>query len=139
MLCGRSALQRMSRIAQTLWTGLRLRCPDCGVGRLYTGLRRHKSCTSCGALFERSEEGDFLVTVVVSYSITAVLIAAFVFLLNWLAPELDIYLQVSLSLALGLGFVFATYRNVKGLSVALLHLTFGLSRSRNGMEGPGDV
>lgn len=120
--------KRMSRVAQTLWTGLRLRCPCCGEGRLYTGLRRHSRCESCGALFERSEEGDFLVTVVVSYSVTAVLIAAFVFIVNWLAHELDLYIQVALSLALGLGFALATYRNIKGLSVALLHLTFGLTR-----------
>ena len=65
-------------------------------------------------------------------------VAAFVFLLNWLVPGLDIYLQVALSVALGLGFVVATYRNVKGLSVALLHLTFGLRR-RTGTREERDV
>lgn len=129
----------MPRIVHTLWTGLRLRCPDCGEGRLYTGLRRHTRCVACGVLFERSEEGDFLVTVVVSYSIAAVFVAAFVFLLNWLVPGLDIYLQVALSVALGLGFVVATYRNVKGLSVALLHLTFGLRPPRTGTREERDV
>lgn len=119
----------MPRVVPTLWSGLRLMCPNCHQGKLYTGLKRNRVCSSCDVLFERLEEGDFLVTVVVSYSVTAVLIAAFVFLLNFLAPSLDIYLQLVLSLALGLGFALATYRNVKGVAIALLHLTFGLTKA----------
>ena len=42
------------------WAGLRLRCPACGVGKIYAGLiRMNPQCSLCGAIFER-DEGDFL-------------------------------------------------------------------------------
>lgn len=119
----------MARVARTLWAGARLVCPNCQSGRIYNGLKKNAACPSCDAVFERPDEGDFLVTVVASYSITAVMIAAFVFILNYAVPGLDIYVQIWLGLFIGLGFSLLTYRNLKGLAVALLYLTFGLRRS----------
>lgn len=114
------------RVLPTLWTGFRLRCPSCRHGRIYHGFRANSSCSSCGVEFQSSDEGHFLVTVVAAYSITAVLLAAFVFALNVVYPEMTILLQIVICLLFASVFLLLSYRHFKGVSVALIHLTFGL-------------
>lgn len=125
------------KVWKTLWTGLRLACPNCGVGRIYTGFRPHKKCTHCGVAFERTGEGDFLVTVVAAYGVTAVLLAALVFALNVAFPGLPVELQLGLCLAAGAGVLLVGFRHLKGVSVALVHLTFGLKAEPTGSDGEG--
>lgn len=111
---------------RALWHGLRLVCPSCEAGRIYNGFKRLPTCDSCGVRYERVEEGEFLVTVVLVYSITAVMISGLVFVFNYLFPSLELSTQLALCLLIGLAFSLATYRNFKGLAIGLLHLTFGL-------------
>lgn len=113
---------------RALWHGMRLICPQCETGRMYDGMKRRAACDSCGVVFERSEEGDFLVTVVTVYSTTAVLIAALVFFINYTFPGMNLAWQIGICLAFGLGFSLSLYRNFKGLSIGLLYLTFGLKK-----------
>src|SRR5690606_28697538 len=43
---------------RVLWTAFRLRCPNCGQGRTFTGLfAMNKTCPYCGVRFER-ESGE---------------------------------------------------------------------------------
>jgi len=58
--------------------GLRLRCPVCGKGRLFSGIFRvPEKCPACGAPYAR-EAGFFLGSIYINYGLTA-LIAAVVY------------------------------------------------------------
>jgi len=111
---------------KTLWTGFRLRCPNCTSGRIFSGLRMNKMCQNCGVYFERPAEGDFLVTIVMVYATTAVLIAGLVFLINMYLPHVSVAAQMIFCLVFGLALSLASHRHWKGFSIALIHLTFGL-------------
>ena len=50
----------LSRARRNLGRGLRLKCPDCGLGSLYVSLfRMHARCYYCDLVFER-EQGYFI-------------------------------------------------------------------------------
>lgn len=61
---------------QTLvWRSLRLRCPVCGVGKLFAGpFKMHADCSACGTKFER-EAGFFLGSIYFNYGLTALVVA----------------------------------------------------------------
>jgi uncharacterized protein (DUF983 family) len=67
--------QRMSlwkRLARTL----RLRCPRCGQGRLFSGwFTMPKECEACGLHYER-EPGYFIGSIYFNYGVTAVIVTA---------------------------------------------------------------
>ena len=49
------------RLGLLLWRAIRLKCPHCGGGSLFTGFFRMKErCPSCGLLLERGE-GDYFI------------------------------------------------------------------------------
>jgi len=55
---------------QPLVRAIRLRCPQCGAGRLFTGLlRMREACTVCGANFKR-EQGFYLGSIYINYGFT---------------------------------------------------------------------
>jgi len=64
-----------NRTFRTLfWRAVRLRCPLCGQGRLYSSwLRMNAHCEQCGAKFER-EAGFFLGSIYFNYGLTALLV-----------------------------------------------------------------
>lgn len=107
------------------WTGLRLKCPACGNGRIYRSLTvMNPACPACGVVFER-EEGDFVGAVVVAYSVTAVVVAAGVYAVEVLA-DLDPMLHVLLWSLVAALFLIFTYRNMKGIWLGILHAMVGL-------------
>lgn len=54
---------------------MRLRCPVCGSGRLFSGwFRMHERCSACGIKFER-EAGFFLGSIYFNYGLTAAVVA----------------------------------------------------------------
>ncbi len=58
-----------------LWHALRLRCPYCGKGRIYShGFTMNDHCSNCGWIFEREEgywTGAIAVNLVVAETIAA--------------------------------------------------------------------
>lgn len=51
--------------------GLRLRCPRCGEGKLFTGfMRMHERCPLCGLRFQRGP-GYYLGSTYINYGLTA--------------------------------------------------------------------
>lgn len=53
--------------------GMRLKCPMCSEGRLFSGfIRMHKNCEACGFHFERGP-GYFLGSTYINYGITTLL------------------------------------------------------------------
>lgn len=54
---------------------LRLRCPECGYGKLYRGLfSMNEKCSHCGASFTR-EPGFYLGSIYLNYGLTTLLMA----------------------------------------------------------------
>lgn len=59
-----------------LWRSLRLRCPRCGEGRLFTGwLSMHERCPHCDFPFARGP-GYFLGSIYFNYGLTALISTA---------------------------------------------------------------
>jgi len=57
--------------SQALARAARVRCPYCGIGRLFGGLiRMNSTCAECGTRFER-EPGYFLGSTYINYGVTA--------------------------------------------------------------------
>lgn len=62
------------RFVRLLSRAIRLRCPRCGVGRLFHGFFAMKpSCDHCQLMFER-ESGFFLGAIYFNYGVTAIVI-----------------------------------------------------------------
>jgi uncharacterized protein (DUF983 family) len=75
-------------LGRALW----LRCPLCGVGKLFRGwLTMHPHCPHCGVKFER-EPGFFLGSIYINYGLTAVIVLAVSMwlLMNQLVTELPL-------------------------------------------------
>ena len=76
-------------LSTALGRGLRLRCPVCGVGRLFRDwFRMHPQCSHCGLRFDRGP-GYYLGSIYINYGLTAFLITAgylALFLSDTLAP-----------------------------------------------------
>ncbi len=102
---------------QVLGRAMRLRCPVCGQGRLFTRMTMRAQCTHCGFRFER-EPGYFTNTAVVNYAVAALPIFFIVAPLAYLRPH-------SLVLPIALGFFFAIalpilcFRHVRSLWLAV--------------------
>jgi uncharacterized protein (DUF983 family) len=64
---------RRNRSLPTLWLRcLRLRCPSCGEGTLFTGwFKMRRECDRCGRLHDRAP-GFFLGSIYFNYGLTAV-------------------------------------------------------------------
>jgi uncharacterized protein (DUF983 family) len=59
--------------------GFRLRCPKCGIGRIFRGLfTMNESCSHCGRPFDRGP-GFFLGSIYFNYGITALLVIVMYF------------------------------------------------------------
>lgn len=79
----------MHRFLKLVGRALRLRCPVCGKGKLFSGIFFvPEKCRDCGAPFAR-EPGFFLGSIYINYGLTA-LIAAVVYpilMFNKVVPE----------------------------------------------------
>lgn len=72
----------MARIGHMLLRGVRLHCPRCGDGRLFTGFFTMRDrCSQCGYAFEQ-EQGYFVGAIYINYGATAVLGIAGFFVLD---------------------------------------------------------
>ena len=80
----------LSRTLQLLWRAVRLRCPNCGQGRLFTSwLRMRERCPACGLKLERGEEGyqvgSYMFNIVAAELVFAALFVGIV-VLTWPSP-----------------------------------------------------
>jgi uncharacterized protein (DUF983 family) len=89
-----------------LRAGLRLRCPACGEGRLYSSyLKLAPRCAACGADFAVADAGDgptvFVILAVGAIATALLFILQFgVGLPDWLALTITLLFATGLSLAL---------------------------------------
>ena len=101
---------------------LRLRCPQCGVGRLFErGLRLHHRCSECGLVYRR-EQGAMTGSMYLSAAVTE-LFAAFVVAVVWLATDWGVVLSIAVGLPVVAAFCYAFQPFSMGLWVAVEYLT----------------
>ena len=87
-------------------TGLRLRCPQCGVGEVFGGyLKLRDNCRACGADFGAADAGDgpAVFVILIVGAIVAPLLIILQFGLNlpgWLALTITFAAAIGLCLAL---------------------------------------
>jgi uncharacterized protein (DUF983 family) len=104
-----------------LWRGLRLRCPNCGKGRLFHGVyAMYARCSHCGWVFER-EEGYWTGAMAVNLVVTELIIAAFALPLSFILAlnhgPITLFVIVGCVVAVALPFLF--YRHSKSLWMSL--------------------
>lgn len=90
-----------------LLRGLKLRCPDCGLGRLYRApFRMHTHCNYCGLIYER-EQGYFVGAIYLNVIATESLLLGALLIYTLIAGTISqIILTVLIALALALPLVF---------------------------------
>ena len=87
--------RHVSRAALVFGRALRLRCPRCGEGELFTGwFTMPPRCSFCGIAFER-EQGYFVGAIYVNYALT-VLIAVGGYFVLWTRADLSNTVQLML-------------------------------------------
>lgn len=101
--------------------GLRLRCPNCGKGKLFlSGFRMYEWCTVCGWRFER-EEGYWTGAIAINLVVTEFLVAGFAIPTAVAAafgklPLIPVGV-IGVCIAIGLPFLF--FRHAKSLWMTL--------------------
>ena len=110
-----------SRFLALLARGLRLRCPRCGVGRLYRKLfQMHPACRHCGLKYER-EQGYFVGAIYINYAATVMIAVPGFFVLDVFA-ELSIQRQLALWVPFAVIFPLLFFHHSRSLWLVLDHL-----------------
>jgi uncharacterized protein (DUF983 family) len=100
-----------------LMRALRLRCPRCGKGRLFSrGFKMYERCSVCGWKFER-EEGYWTGAMGINLVVTELLVTAGVVVPSALQAPLLPLLSIGLSAAILLPILF--YRHAKSFWMAV--------------------
>jgi uncharacterized protein (DUF983 family) len=108
-----------------LWTVFRLRCPNCGRGRIFTGLfAMNKTCPDCGVRFER-ESGESVGGMYINLGLAELLTMGGFFLINALfqppfVPHLTFWIIFNVV------FIALFYRHARSLWIGTSYLTGGV-------------
>jgi uncharacterized protein (DUF983 family) len=102
-------------------SGLRLRCPRCGVGRLYAKpFRMYGKCTHCGLKFER-EQGYFVGAIYLNYAATVLIAVPGFFILDSFT-KITIHQQLAVWVPFAIIFPLIFFHHSRSLWLALEHL-----------------
>ena len=113
--------RHITRAALVLGRALRLRCPHCGEGELFTGwFAMLERCTFCGIRFER-EQGYFVGAIYVNYGATVIL-AMTGYLLLWGGTSISTGGQLLLWVPFVILFPLWFFRYSRSLWLALAYL-----------------
>jgi uncharacterized protein (DUF983 family) len=113
--------RHVSRTALVLGRALRLRCPRCGEGELFTGwFAMPARCAFCGTTFER-EQGYFVGAIYVNYAVT-VIIAVTGYLVLWGRTDISTAAQLALWMPFVIVFPLWFFRYSRSLWLALAYL-----------------
>ena len=106
------------RLFQMLGFGLRLRCPRCGIGRLFRKpLRMNENCNRCALKFER-EQGYFVGAIYINYAATVAIAVPGFFLLDAFAGW-SIDQQLTLWVPFAIVFPVAFFHHARSLWLVL--------------------
>ena len=100
----------MTRIIRLFWRAVRLRCPNCGGGPIFSSwLRIRERCPRCGLPLERGEQGyqvgSYMFNIIAAELVFA---AAFIAVLvaTWPSPPWDLLLYGGMVLTIVAPFLF---------------------------------
>jgi uncharacterized protein (DUF983 family) len=111
----------VSRAALVFGRALRLRCPRCGEGELFTGwFTMPPRCSFCGIAFER-EQGYFVGAIYVNYAVT-VGIAVMGYLVLWACTTISTAGQLALWVPFVVIFPLWFFRYSRSLWLAIAYL-----------------
>jgi uncharacterized protein (DUF983 family) len=99
-----------------VWRAMRLRCPVCGQGRMFCGLKSLDTCAHCGFRFER-EVGYFTNALILNYTITSLPILLIVAPLAYFSG-LSVWTLIIGGLVIALLLPILAYRHSKSLWLA---------------------
>ncbi|MEZ4668403.1 MAG: DUF983 domain-containing protein [Anaerolineae bacterium] len=105
-----------------LWLGLRLRCPNCEQGRMFSGLFQIEPvCPHCNARFER-QSGESIGGTLINLCTAEVLTMGGYLLTQFLfSPSL--VFQLTFWIAFNLIFIVLFYRHARALWVSVSYLS----------------
>jgi uncharacterized protein (DUF983 family) len=114
----------VSRSLRLFSRALRLRCPNCGQGRLFTSwLRMRERCPVCGLKLERGEEGyqvgSYMFNIVAAELVFAALFLGAV-VLTWPTPPWKVLEYGGIALMVVAPFVFFPFSKTLFLAFDLL-------------------
>ncbi len=104
-----------------LWRGIRLRCPNCGRGKLFRRFyTMYERCPACGWRFER-EEGYWTGAMAVNLVISELIIASFAIPLAVVlaTSKQSMVLPIVIGVAVSVLLPFLFYRHSKSLWMCL--------------------
>jgi len=100
-----------------LWHALRLRCPYCGKGHIYShGFTINDHCSNCGWIFER-EEGYWTGAIAVNLVVAETIAAAIAIPLAIMQVSPALVMGIGIPLVIALPILF--YRHSNGFWMAL--------------------
>jgi len=109
-----------AKLFKMLGSGIRLRCPRCGVGRLYVkSFKMFDHCPNCDLKFER-EQGYFIGAMYINYAAT-VAIAVPGYLLLDIFTSLTINQQLALWVPFAVIFPLLFFHHARSLWLVLDH------------------
>jgi uncharacterized protein (DUF983 family) len=116
---------RAFKVAVSIFTmlghGLRLRCPRCGIGRLYgKPFRMNENCAHCGLKFER-EQGYFIGAIYINYAATIAIAVPGFFLLDAFTG-IDINQQLAFWIPFAVIFPLLFFHHSRSLWLVLDHI-----------------
>ncbi len=116
--------RQLSRVILLFWRALRLRCPDCGGGPIFsTWLRMRERCPRCGLRLERGEEGyqvgSYMFNIIAAeLAFAAVFIAVLV--ATWPSPPWSLLLYGGIALTIIAPFLFFPFSKTVFLAFDLV-------------------
>lgn len=122
-----------------VWTTvLRLRCPNCGEGRIFTGLfSMNKTCPVCGVRFER-QEGESVGAMYIALVAVELLTVGGFFLAHALfspppLPHLIFWVVVNVV------FLVLFYRHARSLWIGTVYMTGGVFADNDEHRDPATL
>lgn len=112
-----------TRLTTLLGRALRLRCPNCGRGRFFTGwFSPLKRCPACAQPLDRSEDGYYLGALLLNFigaELTVTIVGLGVLIFTWPRTPWDLLRYGTAALALTLPFVTYPFSKTVWLAIDL--------------------
>lgn len=124
------ATQSWSWVAHKLWVGLRLRCPNCEQGEMFTSLMNiRRECPVCGVRFER-QSGESVGGMYFNLGIASMTSLGGFFIADALFHP-PLWPHIVFWTVYILLFCLLFYRHSRGLWVAISYVTGGVQRDED--------
>ena len=113
--------------SRVLWWTLQLRCPNCGIGRTFSGLfKANTLCSNCGVRFER-EEGESVGGMYINLAAAELTSLGGFFLIQALFKP-PVVINGAFWLIYNIVFVTLFYSRARSMWMGISYLTRGVYR-----------